>query len=257
MNIWQSLLLGFIQGVAEFLPISSSGHLVLVQNWLQINPPPFYFDVFIHLISLIAIIYYFRKKILQADYQLIKNIFIGTIPIVIIGLIFQKHVETIFASNLIAGLGLLVTAVFNFIAAKKYRQADDSHSKNLTIPQAFKIGSWQALAILPGISRSGSTIFGASLNKLNKQTAFEFSFMLAIPAILGANVVQLLLINEVQLSLITTIPWSTYAIGGLICFITSLFSLNLLKKTLNHKGYQFFGWYCLGLSLLAIIINLA
>ncbi len=256
MEIWQAVLLGIVQGVTEFLPISSSGHLVLVQNWLQIHPPPFYFDIFVHLITLTAIVYYFRSQIQKIidkqDWKLIKHILVGTIPITIIGLIAADYIENFFLSSLVAGIGFLITAVFNFAAAEKY--AKKTKVQSLNNSKVVLIGVMQSLAILPGISRSGATLFGGSLTKISKQKALEFSFLLAIPAILAANIFYTLMSSGSNLFLSEIHDYSllVYLAGGLVCFVTSLASLNLLKKVLDTSKYHFFGWYCLILGLFTI-----
>lgn len=254
MEIWQAVLLGVIQGVTEFLPISSSGHLVLAQNWLQIYPPPFYFDVFVHLVSLVAIVYYFRsqiqKIILDRNWELIKYLCIGTLPIIIVGLAAADLVEGLFSSNFVAGFGLLITAVFNFTTAENYSHQDKT--KTLNPLKALLIGVMQALAVIPGISRSGSTLLGGSVTKISKQKALEFSFLLAIPAILAANVFYTFASSQSILAEITSYSFPVYLTGGLVCFITSLASLKLLQKVLNTSKYHFFGWYCLIMGLVSI-----
>ncbi len=265
MQLWQAILLGFIQGLTEFFPISSSGHLVLLQNWLQIHPPPFYFDVFIHLISLVAIVYYFRNKLWQIickpNYKILKPILIATLPILAAGLFMRQHISSIYSSTLIAGIGLLITAGLNFFTAQRYQlQASKNNSglksSNLTWLAALKIGFLQILAILPGISRSGSTLLGGSLVHLSKQEAFEFSFLLAIPTILAANIANTLLSNLSNPLITDNVNLSLFLIGGSVCLITSLLSLKLLHNFLKHQKYQLFGWYCLILGIISVFISL-
>lgn len=258
MELWQALLLGVIQGITEFLPISSSGHLALVQNWLQIYPPPFYFDVFIHLISLIAIIYFFKKQIQRIfknrDWRLVSHILIGSLPIFIAGFFIRHSAESLFSSSLIAGIGLLITAGLNLFTAQKYLK--QKQEKKLNSPKALLVGIAQVFAIIPGISRSGSTLFGSSLTGISKTKTLEFSFLLAIPAILAANVFYILISIENVMQQLSAVSIPAYAAGGLICFFTSLASLKLLKKTLNNSKYHLFGWYCLVLGLGAVIHSL-
>jgi undecaprenyl-diphosphatase len=254
MQLWQAIILGLVQGIAEFLPISSSGHLVLLQNWMQINPPPFYFDLFLHLVTLTVIIFYFRKIILKLDKQLIIHIIMATIPLAIIGLLLKDQIKLLFASNLFVGIGLLVTAGFDFIAARRY--ADSKNNQPLTAKKSFLIGIAQSVAIAPGISRSGASLFGASLNQINKQTAFEFSFLIAIPAILAAVLGELITLDSQTLQEFNQVPTGYYLIGAVICFLTSLASLKLLKLTLNKAKYHYFGWYCLIVGSLTIWLAL-
>lgn len=253
MNIWQSIVLGIVQGISEFLPISSSGHLVLFQNFLEIYPPPIYFDLFLHLVSVVVIIYYFRAALVQINRERLINLLIATLPLLLIGFLLQGAIEPLFSSNLVAGIGLLATAIFNFVAAHRFNQKTDQ--QNLSKKAAGTIGLVQAAAIIPGISRSGSTLFGASLNNIKKEEAFEFSFLLGIFAILTATAGQLLFLGTGDVVLTSNVHWGSYLAGGAVCFITSLISLKLLKLTLKKTGYYYFGWYCLLIGAVSIYLH--
>lgn len=251
MNIWQAIFLGIIQGFSEFLPISSSGHLVLLQNWMQITPAVFYFDIFLHFISVIVIIYYFRKIIFKLNKKMIANLIIATIPLLIIGFLTQDWVKSMFKSSLIAGFGLIITACFNFFSANKYLQTDNS--EEITKKKSFLIGLSQVAALIPGISRSGSTLFGASAVKVEKSKAFEFCFLMAVPAILAASFGELITLNTEKINLIAKISIVNFIVGGVICLMVSFASLELLKITLNKARYHLFGWYCLILGIFTLI----
>ena len=251
MTIGQAIFLGMVQGITEFLPVSSSGHLVLLQNWMQIYPPPFYFDIFVHLVSVVVIIYYFRKTIVKIDKKNIFFIIIATLPLVIVGLAVRNHIKPLFYSNLITGFALIMTAVFNFVAAKKFNSPKNDQA--LTEKKSFFVGLTQAIALIPGVSRSGSTLFGVATAKINKKTAFEFSFLIAIPAILIASFGELILLTPESVEKLNQISIIAYLVGGIVCFFTSLASLKFLRATLNKSKYHYFGWYCLILGILAIL----
>lgn len=243
MTIWQAIFLGIIQGFTEFLPISSSGHLVLLQSQMQLSPSVFYFDIFLHFISVIAIIFYFRKTLLQLDQKMIKNLIVATIPLLIVGFLVRDLIKPLFVSSLISGIGLIITAGFNFFAADKYLSSNND--QEVSTKRSVWIGLSQVIALIPGISRSGSTLFGASAVKIEKSKAFEFCFLMAIPAILAASFGELITLNADRIAHLSEISIQNYAIGGLVCLITSFASLQLLKITLNKAKYHFFGWYCL------------
>jgi undecaprenyl-diphosphatase len=253
MSIWQSIILGLAQGVAEFLPISSSGHLVILQNLLEINPPPIDFDIYLHLISVVVIIYYFRKSLLKLTKQQVVYLLIATMPLVIAGFFLRNMLEPLFNSNLVAGFGLILTALFNFMAAKKFLHQEKTN--HILTKSAVVIGVTQAVALIPGVSRSGSTLFGAGLNNIEKKEAFDFSFMLAIFAILAASSGQLLFLGSNNISQIWNSHWSAYLVGGSVCFAASLISLKLLKLTLKKTKYHFFGWYCLAMAAISIYLH--
>lgn len=252
MNIWQSLILGFVQGVTEFLPVSSSGHLVIFQNWLDIYPTPLNYDLFLHMISVAVIIYYLRKIIIKLDISTLINLAISTIPILIVGFFIRNQVKNIFESSSIAGFGLLLTGLLNFVAAKYYQK--QNLSKKITPKDALVIGLSQVVAIIPGVSRSGSTLFGASMRKIDKAKALEFSFLMAVLAILASNIANIFILDN-SLDSSTIFHWTVYLAGGIVCFITSLASIKLLKLTLNKTKYHWFGWYCILLGFLTILFR--
>ncbi len=250
MSIWQAIFLAIVQGFTEFLPISSSGHLAILQNWMQIPPSIFYFDIFLHFVSVIVIIYYFRQAIFKVNKQTVVNLIIATLPLLLIGYLFKDWIKLLFSSNTAVGIGLLITAALNFYTWKKYKQLESSQPLNPK--KSFWIGLSQIFALLPGISRSGSTLFGASMVEVDKSTAFEFSFLLAVPAILAANFAELLTIGFDITNHFAKISLSNYIAGGLACLIISFMSLELLKITFDKTKYHFFGWYCLIMGCLAI-----
>ncbi|MEA2056563.1 MAG: undecaprenyl-diphosphate phosphatase [Patescibacteria group bacterium] len=250
MKITQAFLLGVIQGIAEFLPISSSGHLVLLQNWLQIYPVPFLFDIILHFSTSLAVIYFFRKRILNLNKDEIIKLGIGSIPIFVIGYLFEDKISDLFALELAAGVGLLVTSIFNFIAANKFAKNIKSEQKKMSSKDALIIGLWQTVALIPGISRSGSTLTGAALIKQRKKKAFEFSFLLSIPAILAANFYQLITAESSSLNNLVE-PY--FIIGIIAAFVTGVASLKILEKVIKSKKYVFFAWYCLFLGSFVIL----
>lgn len=250
MNIWQALFLGALQGVTEFLPVSSSGHLALAQNWLGLQEPLLSFDVFLHGISLIAIIIFFFKEIKTLDFPKLIFMGIGTIPAVFVGLFLKDTLESIFHLPILVGFALIVTGINNLIS-HHFLQKKERETSPLTIKKAFIIGIFQSLALIPGISRSGTTLLGSLGMKLNKQQAFTFTFLLAIPAILGALLLQSIDLIQGDLS---TPHWSLFVAGGTTTLIASLASLNLFKKLIEKSKFNFFGIYALVLGS-GVVIN--
>lgn len=254
MTIFQALLLGLVQGVTEFLPISSSGHLVLIQHLLSINEPVLVFDTFLHLASLLAIVIYFWPKLIKLKLKEWLIVLVATIPVVVAGLLLKDYAEALFASTKLVGITLVLTGVINFWIDKKLEQRKTQAVKSykkISWRQALKIGCWQAVAIIPGISRSGSTLAGGLHQKFSRIQAFEFAFFLAIPAILGATVLQILqlsggLMDEIQLPI--------YLVGGLATLISGLASLASLNFILRRAQFQWFGYYSLTLGLFSLFL---
>lgn len=247
MNIFQSLLLGAVQGVTEFLPVSSSGHLVLIQKLIpNFSQPGIVFDVMLHLGTLFSVFYFFREKILKIKFNYIYLILIGTIPAVLAGLFFQDEFESMFANPKFLGFEFLITAIINFLIDKPTKTKSDLSAKN-----SFFIGIAQAVAILPAISRSGATIFAGVFQGVEKKKAAEFSFLLSIPAILGANVLEIVthrnLIKE-EFSI-------NYIAGFVTAFIFGFLSIAVVIKYLKANKFKIFGYYCLFIAALIFFLS--
>lgn len=244
MNIFYAAILGAVQGLTEFLPISSSGHLVIAQHLVPgFSQPGVLFDVVLHAGTLGAVLFYFRKKILSMNHKYMLLIIIGTIPAVVIGLLFQDQVEAIFSNLKLVGVALLVTGAMNYLV--------DRLKTSKSLPSgvdAFVIGLGQAFAIVPGISRSGTTIFAATARGLKREDAAEFSFLLSIPAILGAIALQILKYHNGAIN----IP--SYATGFTTAFIFGVISIKVLLNLLRSKKLIYFAIYCLILGSLVLII---
>lgn len=252
MSLLQAIILGIVQGLTEFLPISSSGHLVLAQSLLGFSEPMIEFDVILHLGTLLAVFIFFYKKIIKLRWKELWVIGIGTIPAVVIGFLLKDVVESVFASALAASLALLFTASLNFythyLLNKKSEQEEITEVGKIGNKNAFFVGLLQAAAITPGISRSGSTVWAGIFSKINREVAFEFSFLLSIPAILGAVTLQLL--DGVTM---TAMPVTAMIAGLMTALIFGLLSLKLLQYMIKQANFAVFGWYCLVISILGII----
>lgn len=251
MNILESIILGSIQGITEFLPISSSGHLIIFQSLLNVEQPGNDFEVLVHLGTLGSVIFVFYKDIfdlikniqLKESQNYIQMIVLGTIPAIIIGLYFKSHIHILFEgiNNVAVALiftGSVLIATF-FIKRKDYK---------ISFKTAFFIGIAQSIAIIPGISRSGMTISAAMLFGLSSKNAARFSFMLAIPAISGAGILTLMDVNG-GFNLPPVIILSSL----LSSFIVGILSLKLLLNLLSVGKFHFFGLYCLFIGLITLI----
>lgn len=250
MNLfWVILALAFIQGATEFFPVSSSGHLVIFQNLFHFSQPPLIFDVIFHLGTLTSVLIYFRKKIstlLSHPFQvknrdLILRIIIAIIPTGLIGLFFRDYFESLFTSPRSVAVGFGITAAILLIS-RLYR-IKGIHP----YLSAFLIGIAQGIAIVPGISRSGMTISTCLILGLGFEEAFEFSFLLSIPAILGAVILELPRITQSDAAL---------AGLGLAFFASALFGflfLSLLRRIVLRGWFHRFAYYCLAAALLVFL----
>ena len=245
MNYFQTIILAVVQGLTEFLPVSSSGHLVIFQNLFGLEPPVL-FDILVHVGTLGAVIFYFRKKLLKVNRRLLGLIVIGTIPAGLVGLLLQGYLETIFNSLLLVGVSLLITAGLLF--STRWVKGMGRGLRRLSWLDALLVGVFQALAILPGVSRSGATISVGLWRGVKRKTAFRFSFVLAIPAILGAMVLQIpeLLVQRTEFLV-------QGLLGMIIAGLVGFFALKVLERILLKSRFWLFGFYCLGLGLVLLL----
>lgn len=255
MSFSQAIFLAIIQGLTEFLPISSSAHLVIFQKFFGLEPPVL-FDILVHLGTLGAVILFFREELLRiikgvvrgniSYINILYKVGMGTIPAVIVGLFLQNYIQQIFNSLKLVGVALLVTAGL-LMLSRRFKLLNRQFS-DLNWRDAFLVGIFQALAILPGVSRSGATIVSGLWRKLNRRTAFYFSFYLAIPAILGALALQIPdLVHSTGEYLVQGI------IGMVIAGVVGCLALTVLKRVLFKGKLWYFGLYCFGLGLLLLL----
>jgi undecaprenyl-diphosphatase len=243
VTLIEIFILAVVQGLTEWLPISSSGHLVITQKALGLNLPLIY-SVMLHLGTLIVVLTAFRKDILEIikavakrDFQtqqgkLALFIVIGSIPTAIIGLVFHDFLESLFSNLPAVGAALLITGIILFLSEKRIG------NKKMNTTDSLLIGLAQAIAIIPGISRSGATISTALLRKIDKKTAFKYSFLLSAPAIAGATIIES---KQLALGNIDPIP---LLLGTIISMIVGYFSLKLLQKIVMNEKIHLFAYYC-------------
>ncbi len=245
MTIFQGFLLGLIQGLTEFLPVSSSGHLVIFQHLLNLSDSSVTFDILVHLATSLAVIIVVFDSLVKITFKQIKIIALASLPAAIFGLLLNSQVETLFSSLRLVGFTLLITSgiLFSTKLLKTLKPSELNHKNT------FLIGLAQALAIFPGISRSGSTIVAGLHTGLAPKTAFNFSFLLSLPAIFGAQLLQL---NKLTNSPPSQIP--SLLTGFITAFISGFFALKLLQKFVTNSKLHYFSYYCLVIGLLALLI---
>lgn len=236
MTLIQSIILSIVQGITEFLPISSDGHLNLFQHLFRLTPS-LSFDVFLHAATFLSVIFFFRSQ-LKYFFSNLKYIIVGSIPAVIVGFFLKDQIESLFSNPKILPLFFLITAIFVFSTKFIKKQ-----NKDLTYFSAFIIGIFQSIAILPGVSRSGLTIFSALLLGLSPINAFNFSFSLFIPVSIGA--ILLSIKDIVSQSIIN----SNNLIAFIIAFFTGIIALTFLKKIITGQKFWIFGIYTFILAL--------
>ncbi|MBO5691905.1 MAG: undecaprenyl-diphosphate phosphatase [Spirochaetaceae bacterium] len=276
MSVLEGILLGLLQGIAEFLPISSSGHLAIAQELFNLEDVPLLFDVFLHLATLGAVVLFFRKRIWsllqvvgrwiarrslpedKADLQTILALLLGTLVTGIFGIFLSDVVEDIDEKLICVGFfitaGLLIFGDAMEERRRKKRLAADldatvGKASGVKPLQGLGIGLAQGFGVLPGISRSGSTIAGALLCGVDREQAGEFSFLLSIPAILGAFVLQLEDLDEIG----SAVGIAPVVAGCISAFIAGIFALSVLMKIVRKGKLEWFAVYLIPLGILGLI----
>jgi undecaprenyl-diphosphatase len=259
MNILEAILLGIVQGLTEFLPISSSGHLVLLQKMLGIDEPTILFDTMLHvgtLIAVFAVLWQDVWKLLKKPFQKMTGLLIiATIPTVIFALLFNDFIEDAFHSARFLGFEFLITAAALIIAEFLSRRSGETKDEDkMNWLDALIIGVMQALSIIPAVSRSGMTLSGALSRKLDRGLAARFSFLLSIPAILGALVFQAKdLFGETSANVEAGIGIIPMIAGVAAAAIVGFLSIRIMLKIVKEKSLIGFAIYVAVLGVLIII----
>jgi len=244
MSIWQAIVLGVIQGIAEFLPISSSGHLILLQRVFGLDLPGMVFDIIVHLGSLVAVFVVFWRDI----WELIKRPFqkmtllliIGTLPVVVSGFLFRNHIEEFSRNIPLLALMFFITGIILCIADKL--PLGTKSEKEMSYLDALVVGVVQALAIFPGISRSGSTITGGLATGLTREMAARFSFLLSIISIIGASVLEIWVMHDSETAIYSGDIFP-FIIGFVAAALSSYFAIRLLLQLIRTCKLRYFSYY--------------
>ncbi|MBU1053795.1 MAG: undecaprenyl-diphosphate phosphatase [Proteobacteria bacterium] len=273
MDIFQAIILGIIQGLTEFLPVSSSGHLVLFQHLFGLKEAELLFDISVHLGTLAAVVVFFHKDIKaifvavfryckmalktgsfafskdDSETKFALLIVVGSVPTAIIGLMFHKIADRLFSSVLIAGTMLLLTGLILYCT--RFIKKSPKENELFSFKDALIIGIIQGLAIIPGLSRSGTTITTGLFLGLNRKTAAKYSFLLSIPAIVGASI-----ISFADMSNSNLIPLGTILAGVISSCASGYFALKFLLYVVQKGRLHYFSPYCLAIGIFSIILAL-
>jgi len=252
VTIFEAILLGILQGITEWLPVSSSGHLVLVEHLLDLTVPVL-FNVFLHIGTLLVVLLIYRKKIasllqslfdksMKPERQMVLYVIIATLATALIGLIVKYYLYSFLNNITITAFGLLLTTIL------LWQSKDSSESAALDWKFALLIGAIQGLALFPGVSRSGTTIALALILGIKRNEAATFSFLILIPATIGA--LGLLMLDSPNFA----VPTSSIIIGTLVAMIVGYGCLKLLLRIVQTKYFHQFAWYTLILGLAILLI---
>ena len=246
-------LLSVLQGIAEFLPISSSGHLVLGKQLLGLQDVGLRLDVFLHVGTLVAIFaFYFsviRRIVVNLEWSYLLKVVVSAIPVGLVGILFHAQLEEIFSSPRMVGVALIFTGFI--LTATRFLPKG---GLDVSYGRAFWMGIAQAIAILPGVSRSGMTIAAARIVRVDAEKSAEFSFLMSAPPIAGAALLEVLKGAGAAAESAVEVSWPLTIYGCILAAVVGYFSLKLLLKSLKSRWFWLFGPYCLGAGLLALFL---
>lgn len=286
MSLLEAILMGLIQGITEFLPVSSSGHLALFQIAFDLDEVGLLFDCLLHLGTLIAVfaVYYkdiwkmicagfaiigdffanigvvfshltgkketpYRRVICNSYRKFVMLVIVSTIPTGIIGIVASDLIEYASTVLIVPGICLIITSVLLFIADRC--REGSKMPKHVSYTNAFVIGMCQGVATMPGISRSGTTITACLLSGFDRKFAVKYSFIMSIPAILGSLVLQLFDIKDLNLD---ATQWLYYGIGTAVAAIVGYICIKIMLYVVKQKKYTFFSIYCLIVGIISIVV---
>jgi undecaprenyl-diphosphatase len=244
--MFNEILLAFIQGATEFLPISSSGHLALISN--IISSPNIFFFILLHLASLLAVMFFLRKDLINLfsfnkEYSKIWIYWIiATIPGALFGFLFNDLIESVFSSYLFLGIAFIFTGAVLYFTKNSKNSNKKINSKNSLI-----VGLAQVFALFPGISRSGMTISAGLFQGIDREKAVRFSFLLFIPLSIGSFILELLKVGSVSVT-------SSLVVSFVFCFFVSLLFLNVLTKIIKNDKFWVFSFYCWFVGIISLLL---
>lgn len=266
--VLKALFIAVIEGLTEFIPVSSTGHMILASNIINFNEPKEFVDMFevvIQLGAILAVVVLYWKKIKDSVIEFFTyiftkgqegktgfrfgiNVIVGSIPMLILGLTFYKKIKSLFNVGAVV-VGLIVGGILLIVIENKFRKNKKKATKNIdniTPVQAFTVGLFQMLAAWPGMSRSASTIMGGWIAGFSTPIAAEFSFFLAIPAMIGSSGLDLLKFDYSQMNMLL---WISLALGFIVAFIVSIIVMDKFVTYLKKKPMRVFAVYRVGLGI--------
>lgn len=257
MNIFHVIVLAIIEGLTEFLPVSSTGHMVVASALMGIGKDEFVklFEIVIQLGAILSVVVLYFKRFFRSFNFYIKLV-VGVIPAVIFGLLFKSKIDVLLESPLIVGVALVAGGIVLLFVDDWFKDPTVKSEEDISYATALKIGFFQCLAMIPGVSRSASSIIGGMSQKLSRTVAAEFSFFLAVPTMFGATVKDIYDFYKhggmSQADIYQDIKF--LLIGSLIAFVVALLAIKSFITFLERKGFKVFGWYRIIAGIIIILL---
>jgi undecaprenyl-diphosphatase len=259
MNLIQSIIIAIIEGLTEFLPVSSTGHMIIASSIMGIEKDEFVklFEIAIQLGAILSVVVVYRKKFFDfSKWQFYLKLIIAVIPALLLGALFSNKIDHLLESPTVVAFSLLIGGIILLIIDKLFINPAIDDEKKITYQKGFLIGIWQCLAMIPGVSRSAASIIGGMQQKLSRKLAAEFSFFLAVPTMLAATGYKLVKTYKEHPQIITD-PHNLLilGIGNIVAFIVAVLAIKFFIGYLQKHGFKIFGWYriIVGMTVLILI----
>ena len=250
-NLFDALVLGIVEGLTEFLPISSTGHLILAGDLLDFDHPSRdVFYVAIQTGAMLAVLWEYRARFLRVDVQLWRNLTVAFIPAAVLGLLFGKYIKSYLFKPVPVALAFIIGGVIILLVDRRERHSRVESTQAMTWLDALKVGFAQCCALIPGTSRSGATIIGGMLFGLSRKAATEFSFFLAVPTLIAAGAYD----SWKNRELITAADAGMWAVGIVVSFTSAFLVIRWLIRYVATHDFRWFAWYRIAFGLLVLAV---
>lgn len=256
MDTIQSIIIAIVEGLTEFLPVSSTGHMIITEKLLNLSENDFskVFTIAIQLGAILAVVVLYRKKFLDfKNWQFYAKLVAAVIPAIILGLLFSKKIDELLESSTTVAISLLVGGIILVFIDNVFKEHTIHDEKEVSFPKAIMIGIWQCIAMIPGVSRSAASIIGGMQQKLTRNAAAEFSFFLAVPTMLAATGYKLLKYYKVYGGF-TGNEIKQLAIGNAVAFIVALLAIKFFIGFLKKHGFRVWGYYRIVVGIILLIL---
>ena len=259
MSIVDAIIIAIVEGITEFLPISSTGHMIITSSLLGIEKQAFtkLFEVVIQLGAILSVVVLYYKKFFNfSRWQFYLRLLIAVIPALLLGALFSSRIKALMESNVTVGLSLLIGGIILLFVDNIFKNAKLNNDSDITYPKAFVIGLWQVLAMIPGVSRSAASIIGGMQQGLSRRLAAEFSFFLAVPTMVAATGKDLWDWYKEQ-GTIASGDLNMLLLGNVIAFIVAIIAIKFFISYLQKHGFRLFGWYRIIVGIIVLVLVLS
>ena len=270
MNLFQAIIIAIVEGLTEYLPISSTGHMIITSALLGIGKDEFtkLYEVAIQLGAILAVVVLYWKKFIDfSKWKFYLKLVVAVIPAIFLGLLFSNQIDALLESPLTVAITMLIGGIIFLFIDRIFLRHDIDREESISNKKAFTIGLWQCLAMIPGVSRSASSIIGGMQQRLTRKLAAEFSFYLAVPTMAAATGYSVFLkhwknasgaeVKGYELILASTQNTIAFVTGNIIAFVVAIIAIKFFIGFLQKHGFRLFGWYRIiaGIALLILILS--